>query len=360
MIVLWIAAALLAAAAAALTGWRAARAGALGGPDPSVALYRRQLAEIDDLAARGLLAEGELKAARAETGRRLLAAADRNETAPGRRLGDRTILVLAAIPAFAALALYFVIGSPQLPDVPFQARYAQWRAHPERYGPQELGAALQRIAAERPTDPEPLIRLAALDLQLGDGDGAEKALRRAVIIAPGRADLLAPLGEVMVLKAGGDVGPEAQAVFQKALTLDPSSDTARYYLARGRILHGDVAGGLAEWRALAAALPAGDPRRAGLDQDIAAVVATGKPAPLPGTEAPKPQITPMIRQMVDGLAARLKANPDDPQGWVRLVRAYSVMGETDKRDAALAEARARYKDRPEVLSQLNAALAPAR
>ncbi len=66
----------------------------------------------------------------------------------------------------------------------------------------------------------------------------------------------------------------------------------------------------------------------------------------------------MIHQMVDGLAARLKANPDDPQGWVRLVRAYSVLGDTARRDAALAQARSRYAGRPDILSQLSAAMAP--
>ena len=62
--------------------------------------------------------------------------------------------------------------------------------------------------------------------------------------------------------------------------------------------------------------------------------------------------------MVDGLAARLKANPDDPAGWVRLVRAYQVLGETDRRDAALAQARRRYAARPDVLSDLDAAMKP--
>jgi cytochrome c-type biogenesis protein CcmH len=63
--------------------------------------------------------------------------------------------------------------------------------------------------------------------------------------------------------------------------------------------------------------------------------------------------------MVDGLAARLKANPDDPAGWVRLVRAYAVLGETDRRDAALAAARQRYAGKPDILAQLNAAQSAA-
>ena len=63
----------------------------------------------------------------------------------------------------------------------------------------------------------------------------------------------------------------------------------------------------------------------------------------------------MIRGMVDGLAARLAQSPEDPAGWVRLVRAYAVLGETAKRDAAYASARARYASQPKVLGELDAA-----
>ena len=69
---------------------------------------------------------------------------------------------------------------------------------------------------------------------------------------------------------------------------------------------------------------------------------------------------PQIQAMVDGLAARLQANPDDPAGWVRLVRAYTVLGEMARRDAALAAARRRYAGRPDILAQLDAALTSPR
>ena len=65
MFAFWIAAAVLSAAAAGLVLARGKRAAAPG-EDPALAVHRRQLAEIDDLAERGLLAEGELKAARAK------------------------------------------------------------------------------------------------------------------------------------------------------------------------------------------------------------------------------------------------------------------------------------------------------
>jgi cytochrome c-type biogenesis protein CcmH len=36
----------------------------------------------------------------------------------------------------------------------------------------------------------------------------------------------------------------------------------------------------------------------------------------------------MINSMVTQLAARLKDNPDDVEGWLRLIRSYSVLGRT--------------------------------
>ena len=76
MIAFWIAAAGLSAVVAALMLRAASRASGALGDDSSLAVHRRQLSEIDDLAERGLLAEAELKGARAEAGRRLIVAAD--------------------------------------------------------------------------------------------------------------------------------------------------------------------------------------------------------------------------------------------------------------------------------------------
>ena len=73
MIVFWVAAALLSVAVAVLIVSRAQRAADRPrAEDPTLAVYRRQLAEIDDLAARGLLPPSEQRSARTEASRRLL------------------------------------------------------------------------------------------------------------------------------------------------------------------------------------------------------------------------------------------------------------------------------------------------
>jgi cytochrome c-type biogenesis protein CcmH len=64
----------------------------------------------------------------------------------------------------------------------------------------------------------------------------------------------------------------------------------------------------------------------------------------------------MIRGMVERLATKLKQNGDDVEGWLRLVRAYMVMGERDKAVSALTDARQAVANNAERLKQLNEGL----
>jgi cytochrome c-type biogenesis protein CcmH len=368
MIAFWIAAAGLSAVVAALMLRGAARAaltlGAGSGDDASLAVHRRQLSEIDDLAERGLLADAELKGARAEAGRRLIAAADRQVAWPAADPKTRPLILgLAAAAPMVALAAYLLIGAPGAADQPFLKRVAQWRgAELSALSPEKVAAVLEQTAKTKPGDPELFRLLALARLQAGDATGASQALRRAVSLAPARADLWLDLGQTFMAESNGDIGADARRAFSEALKRDPDNVIARYHLAKARIADGDVAGGLTDWRALLAALPAGDPRRAGFAEEIAQVQALGR---LPPSTAPTGQpeeaaaagedVDGMIRGMVASLAARLDASPDDPDGWIKLVRAYAVLGEAAPRDAALAKASARFKDQPKVLAALRQA-----
>src|SRR5258708_16950834 len=64
----------------------------------------------------------------------------------------------------------------------------------------------------------------------------------------------------------------------------------------------------------------------------------------------------MIRGMVERLAVRLKQNGDDVEGWLRLVRAYMVMGDHDKAKSALTDARQAVANDAERLRLLNEGL----
>jgi cytochrome c-type biogenesis protein CcmH len=61
----------------------------------------------------------------------------------------------------------------------------------------------------------------------------------------------------------------------------------------------------------------------------------------------------MITGMVARLADRLKNDGSDVDGWLRLVRSYSVLGEPDKARAAVADARRALADDPDKLRRID-------
>lgn len=62
----------------------------------------------------------------------------------------------------------------------------------------------------------------------------------------------------------------------------------------------------------------------------------------------------MIDGMVAGLAARLEEQPNNPDGWVMLVRSYATLGRIEKAEAAYATAREVFAAEPALLSRLEA------
>lgn len=358
MLVFWVAAAALALLAGGIVvggAFRAARTPAEA--DPALGLYRRQMGEIDELAERGLLGAEERRAARAETGRRLLAAAE-GEAATGMAGKVNKVAAAVAVAGLAASALvvYLVVGAPGRADQPYAKRLAEWRTmDPATLGPQRIAALLQSIVRERPNDVQGRRLLAETQLAGGDAPQAIANLRAAIALEPQHADLWIMLGAAIMANNQGAIVPEAETAFREALQRDPRSAEARYALGRARVEAGAPAEGLAMWRDLLADLPADSSSHAELTRQIAGVEATGRIPPQPAPEAPPPEMQAAIRGMVDGLAARLAENPDDPEGWVRLVRAYAVLGETDKLNSALTTARARYGSDPRMMAALTEA-----
>ncbi|MBX3479923.1 MAG: c-type cytochrome biogenesis protein CcmI [Caulobacter sp.] len=357
MILFWMVAAALSAAAAGLVLAAARRAErrAVVAEDPALAVHRRQLEEIEDLVARDLLDEREYADTRAEAGRRLLAAADQVQAEP--LPGGRWLVPAAAgLVPICALAIYFLVGSPGVADQPMSARIAQWsRINPEQLTTGQAALMLEQQRKKHPNDPQLLRALAYARMQSGDAYGAAKALREAVVLSPNDAELWEWLGVAFMATNNGEVGADARRALDQALKIDPKAASPRYLLARADIAEGRTAEGLAGWRALLQDLPPGDEHRPGLAAEIAQVERTGR---LPGAQ-PVPQAGaaggPNIQAMVDGLAARLEANPDDPDGWARLIRAYAVLGDAEKQAAALEKARQQFKSRPDILRRLESA-----
>jgi cytochrome c-type biogenesis protein CcmH len=200
---------------------------------------------------------------------------------------------------------------------------------------------------QTPEDEEAWTYLGRTYLSVGDSANAAKAYARVIALqgAAGRPDpdLLASYGELLMRQGGGAPGVEAQAeaAFNQSLALNPKNVAARYYLAQMRAMRGDTAGAGALLQSLLADLPPGSPLRARLQDRIAMLSAGNGNAPNP-------------RAMVASLAARLKTAPNDAAGWQRLIRAYSVLGESAKAKDALATARKTFASQRDVLAALDA------
>lgn len=70
------------------------------------------------------------------------------------------------------------------------------------------------------------------------------------------------------------------------------------------------------------------------------------------TALPQDEQADMIEGMVAGLAAKLEENPNNPDGWVMLVRSYSTLGRVDKAQASYEKALKLFEADPVVLAQI--------
>ena len=188
-------------------------AGARRGADAETLVDReagvRELAELDRLKTRGLLDEAGWTAARAEAGRRLLAAR-RDARTPTVGSKDR-LWVLGGIGLTAAvsLALYLGLAAPGMPDQAYETRVRDWAASPEGLEPAQAAAVIGRIVKDRPDDHQALVMLGAARFEAGDPIGAASAFRRALAIKPDDAQSWARLGESLVRANEGAVGADA-------------------------------------------------------------------------------------------------------------------------------------------------------
>lgn len=351
----WIAFALMTGAVALALVWPlSARRPARGAGEADLAFYRGQLAEVEDDVARGLVTPGDVEATRAEIGRRLLTSAEggpgRDGPSRGSFRGRRIVALLAAVVAMPAVALgvYLRVGAPDQPDMPIASRSAGTGLN--------LAEALPKIEAHLAADPNDgrgFALVAPLYARLGRYDDAVKAYAAAIRLQGDTAERRATLAQARMAAADGVVTADARADLDRALAQDPKLPQARFFLAVAAEQDGDKDRARGLWRALAADSPADAPWREAVRQHLAALSsapaasATDSPTEMMPTgpaaagiaALPPEQRVTAIRGMVDGLATRLAQNGRDPEGWLRLIRAYTVLGESEKAKAAVADAR---------------------
>ncbi len=343
-----------------------------------LAVYQDQLAEVDRDGERGLISPAQAAAARAEIGRRMLAAGAelRPQPAAPRRYTRFGLAAVALLPV-AAVPFYVEIGAPGAADRPFGAQVLNADAGTTAAGapaaPHDMGDAVSKLAErlkQKPDDGAGWQLLARSYIAMGRMQDGVDAFRHVYDLSNQSPEVAADYGEALVAAADGTVNADAKQLFQAALKDPEGSLRARYYLALATLQAGDAKAALQSWvdlehdlRADATWQPAlreritetaaklgVDPATlktsAGLARPVVAAEppapAASEPSPAAEATAPSGEITPeqqaMINSMVTQLAERLKQQPNDPDGWARLGRSYMVLEKPDQARDAYAQA----------------------
>jgi cytochrome c-type biogenesis protein CcmH len=285
-------------------------------------------------------------------------------TKPGFRLSRGALMLGAAALMLAAAAGYRLWsdggGAPQTaPTAPIT-------------GDDALSALEARVKAE-PENPDAWQQLGAARFDAGDFGAAVTAFEKATSLAGDVAGLWSALGEARVMASRDEpMPPAALDAFRRAAQIDPKDPRARYFLAVQQDLTGDHKGAIDAWFALLADTPPGAPWEPDLRRtieevgkingiDVAARLAATKGTPLPpesmpvaaqgipgpsradmeaASQLPKGQQDAMISGMVDGLEAKLAADPKQPDRWIMLMRSRMTLGESAKAADALRRATA--------------------
>jgi cytochrome c-type biogenesis protein CcmH len=329
------------------------------------AVYRDQLEEVDRDVARGVLTAEEAASARLEIQRRLLATqTGKTWKIGGANRGPWMAVVASLFVVGAAGGLYAWLGAPALPDTPAGSVPAAAPADPAQPGKAASphtdfradAEKLQKKLAADPSNAEEWDLYARTVSQLGDWPRALDAYHHAIDLGLNGPEVYAGFGEMQVLAAGGIVLPAARDAFNTALKADPKSQAARYYLALADAQAGEARKAVDAWIALAASVPEDSGMRDEITRQVADAAHSGgfeappmpKGAPpaadadsntvdglTPDQLAAAEKMTPeqrkdMVNAMIVQLAAKLQAEPNDLDGWLRIARAYTVQGENGK------------------------------
>jgi len=272
----------------------------------------------------------------------------------------RIVLIVAAL--IAAAAIGFAIWKRNAPASPVAIAPA---ADPQPDVDSMIAGLEARLKAD-PNDADGWRMLGWSFFETGRFAESATAYRRATALAPDNADYWSSLGEALVLAGPGDAMPaDAAAAFAKALSIDPKDPRARYFAAVGKDMAGNSEGAIADWLALLADTPSGAPWEADLRAtiegvgtrekiDVADRLAAVRPAAptmatsaIPGptreqmaaaSKLPPGQQDAMVAGMVESLAAKLAADPRDPDRWIMLMRSRMTLGEPEKAAQALSAA----------------------
>jgi len=352
MILLSVFCALISAAAITIAGLWLRYGAPVDGPGQETArekrIYNRFVADLDRRVASGDLDADLAGEERAEAARALLRARDDENPDPEQIKPAVAVTVVAGVIALS-FGAYMAFGHPQLPDQPYAARLAQWTAQahrdPTSVSPEAAAAVLKQGQVRHAGDPRFWQASAEADMPAGLFYDAVKAFYRSQKLSPSTFTAWSEMGEALTMANRGTVGAAAHTAFVRALALDANDGRAHYYLGREAVAQGRYDDARDHFSIVLAQLPADDSRRI---EVIDALKATDQ------AELTQKAMQTRIVGMVVAMQAQLRASPDNPDGWARLLRSYTVLDNAPAYEAALKAMRAEYATRPAIAADIEA------
>ena len=319
---------------------------------PDISVYTEQLKELENNFKLDLLSEVEAKRSRIEIERRILSVASNEEGVIIEEAPNSLFIISMLMFLLMSIALYSVLGTPSMPDYPRslaeKARLEGDQAEDYKTKIKLRERLVTQLASKAP-DIEGLVYLSRLEMSLGNFQSAAKALYQAQVIDPKSFDLQLMYGESLIVAAKEKVTPAALVVLNKAAKTQPTHPGPKYYFALADYQAGDIEVAYRNWLEISRGLEEQSPLKPLVDYwaDKAAME-LGLVQGLPEIRAPsitseqvetiqnmdEGEQAELIYQMVLQLADKQTQNPDNIEGWLRLSRAYMVLGQ--KPDAITA------------------------
>jgi cytochrome c-type biogenesis protein CcmH len=341
--------------------------------EADIQVYRDQLDEIERDVGRGLIEPEDAESARLEISRRILAAhdgmTDRDIAAGVLDRGERPLhsmlaYSLAAFLVVGSLLAYLWLGTPGQPGTIHAERVSQ---DPRTASLTEQIARVEARLGEFPEDATGWEVIAPVYLKLGRNAEAANAFRQVLNLKGPDTKQLSGYTQARLAMTKGVVAKDIREAFEQLIELAPNDVPARFWLAMAKEQDGDRMAAAVEYRKLYIDPKISEQFRGVLAERLAAVDAALPEAgaadramrrspEAAGVEdiakLPEGEQRKAIAGMVESLAARLASDGNDADGWLRLIRAYAVLGQREKAITALSAARKAMTGRSEELDRI--------
>lgn len=221
--------------------------------DLNSAIYREQLAKLEQDLAEGTLGKDDYAQARAELQRRLLDESQEQGAAVTMHAPRKTMIGIALAVPLVAGAVYLAIGNPA-------SMTAEGGGSGHMAGSQELEqmvAALASKLEKEPNNPQGWAMLARSYKAMGRTVEAEKAFDRAGSVIDGDASMLAAYADTVASNKGGQLAGKPVMLIQKALKADPDHAMALWLSGTADLEAGNYTQALKTWERLATLLQPG-------------------------------------------------------------------------------------------------------